>query len=231
VKASVKKSYLSGDNIAFDSQGKQECRDLWNFQSRLLAEKQGRELNYLWLANNQLSDIIFLLDSAKSFTIPDNNPANRAEKRRSLVNNFQLPKKNDFIKVLNGFNHPDVSQFNFYDVVNLDTCNHLDVETKDEIDNIIKYNTGAECLFFASFAQWSMKGIQWRNFPKFKRIAKTQLEIEEVITSIFTNHSYKFNNLPGFPFTYKTGARERNMHTFGWKLTIEGLYESRSRFI
>jgi hypothetical protein len=211
----AKKNYLSGDACAFNSDGKELCRAMWWGYSIRKHYKENRLLEYLWLANNQLTDIKPLFDTGK-FTIPDTNASNRAAKRKTLVNNFGMKKRNTKIAVLNNFDAV-ISGDIIFDVINFDSCSHLDEETLINIDNILQFNTSHSAYLFATFTQSSMRSVLQNRFPEYKRITGDKTEISNVMKIVFNRNSYNSKELKGFPLTYESGNKQ-NLHSFGWEL-------------
>jgi hypothetical protein len=224
VKQPDKKKCLSGDPSAFLSAGKAKSRSGWKSHCQYLHRSLSTlgikgKLNYLWLANNEFSDIEPLFGTARTFIVPDNNAMNRAAKRRTLVNKYTIPKKNSFIRIVHDIAHAQSEVF--FDVVNLDTCNHLDKDTLVKIEELLKYQTEEHCYFFATFARTSMKMMMSKQFPEFKRLSGTKDGINDILVNTFRKHNYKVKTLDGFPFTYETEHTKKNgnqMHSFGWEL-------------
>ncbi|MGI4811880.1 MAG: hypothetical protein ACRYGG_00855 [Janthinobacterium lividum] len=208
------RNLLSGDSLAFKTRGKANCRELWYDHCFDFQHSKDEYLNYLWLANNQLTDILPLEVTANSFTIPDNNAMNRAAKRRSVVR-MHLPKKNPYIKIVDTF----VSN-TYFDVVNLDTCNALDIKTLIDIGGLFsRKQIASRCLFFVTFSKWSMRNICYKRMPEYKRIASTAEEASNEMKNIFKSFHFDSTELDGFPITYETGqVKTGHMFSLGWEL-------------
>jgi hypothetical protein len=217
VRQPIKKKYLSGDACSFESPGKEICRQLWLSYSYGMANRKRTTLNYLWLANNQLTDIKPLV-STGHFTIPDNNASNRAAKRKTLVRDFGMKKRNGKIYIVDSFDAV-VARPATFDVINIDSCSHLDEETLNNLHHILSFNTEANAFFFTTFTQSSMRSVLQNRFPEFKRISGDRTEISKIVEKLFEANGYFSSELSGFPLTYTSGdKRKQTLYSFGWEL-------------
>ena len=208
----------SADYDVFQTEGKAMCRRLWDENASKLFGDLQRPLKYVWLANNQFTDIETLLPTTESFRVPDNNNANRAVKRR-VLRASGVPDEGGLIELRKGISEAveDYSP----DVVNLDLCNHLDLDTLEQIDRVINtLQDNKRMMLFASITQCSMRSMSGKRFPKYKRLAGSQKEIAEIIDNLFSSKQVKSRIIEGFPLTYQMhSSKVRYMYSFGWELT------------
>lgn len=208
---------LSGDHRIFESSGKLQSRELWYSYSKKLARINNRPLNFLWLANNELTDILPLLNISANIIIPDHNKNNRIAKKEAIsllnLNNVYIIESiEEAIKL------PIV-----FDVINLDFCSHFGKDTFVTLDKLFNELVLAEnTLLFAVFSKSGLKSLLQNRFPNYQRLAGTIPEINWWMDKLFKINNLKASPINSFPFEYTViGKKANKMFSFGWEISHE----------